>query len=103
VGGDAALLREVAGIFCHDAPNLLAAIQTQIEKQDAAGLERAAHALKGSASNFGARAVADAARTLETMGRERDLSRAREVFDRLALEMERLIQALADVAGKPPA
>jgi len=103
VGGDAALLREVAGIFCNDAPNLLAAIQTQIEKQDAAGLECAAHTLKGSASNFGARAVADAARALETMGRERDLSRAREVFDRLALETERLIQALANIESKPSA
>ena len=57
VGGDHELLSEIAILFLEDGPRAVAQIQQAIEQGDARRLESAAHALKGSVANFGARAA----------------------------------------------
>jgi HPt (histidine-containing phosphotransfer) domain-containing protein len=94
VDGDEALLREVAGMFLEDCPRLLSEVREAFERGDAHGLGRAAHALKGSVGNFGARAAFEAARRLELMGKGGDLARAGEALAALEAEMERLALAL---------
>jgi PAS domain S-box-containing protein len=102
VGGDVQLLRDIAEIFCNDGPTMLADIERQIARRNAAGLERAAHALKGSVANFGARGAFESARALEMMGREGNLAGAPETFDALERQIERLIFGLVEFTKPSP-
>ena len=96
VGGDRAFLAEIADVFCGDSPRLLDEIRQQIENEDAAGLEQAAHRLKGSVANFSARPAFETAHTLEMMGQRRDLSNAHEVFETLEKQVQRLVRQLSE-------
>jgi HPt (histidine-containing phosphotransfer) domain-containing protein len=69
VGGDVDLLKEIARIFMDDCPRALAELRDASARGDCVLLERAAHGLKGAASNFGASSVVAAALHLEKMGR----------------------------------
>jgi CheY-like chemotaxis protein/HPt (histidine-containing phosphotransfer) domain-containing protein len=59
------MTREVIALFAGDAPNRIADIRAALAASDSAGLSRAAHALKGAASNVGAEALSDACFVLE--------------------------------------
>jgi two-component system, sensor histidine kinase and response regulator len=83
VGGDKQLLQEIAVLFLEECPRALAEIQEAIAHGDAAKLENAAHALKGSVANFGARDAVAAALRLEQMGRARDMSGAAAILPTL--------------------
>ncbi len=74
VGGDAELLKEIALLFLEDYPQSLRELREAIETGDAKRVERAAHGLKGSVSNFGARTAVEAAYRIETMGRAEQLT-----------------------------
>ena len=69
VGGDEELLKEIADIFLEDYPKVLEEIQAALACGDARRLEQSAHTLKGSAGNFGAKAVVETASRLEQLGR----------------------------------
>jgi len=102
VDGDTELLRELAGLFLGDCPTQMAAIGQAIATGDAAGLRSAAHALKGAACNFGAKAVTDAALKLEILGRDSQLAGAGAACSALEAEMEHLeldLTALAQGDG----
>jgi len=90
VGGDEALLKEIAELFLADCPNALRDLHQAVERADAQAVERAAHGLKGSVSNFGARPVVDAAQKLENMGRSRQLDDAASALSALELTLEAL-------------
>jgi two-component system sensor histidine kinase/response regulator len=70
VEGDTQLLGEMAGLFLKNYPRLLEEIRRAVEQRDARALERAAHTLKGSVSNFTARRAFQAARRLERLARQ---------------------------------
>jgi len=74
VGGDLDLLKEIAHLFVEDYPKLLKDLQQAIASGDAVAVERTAHGLKGSVSTFGARTAMEAARSIESLGRARQLS-----------------------------
>jgi CheY-like chemotaxis protein/HPt (histidine-containing phosphotransfer) domain-containing protein len=76
VEGDRELLRKMVRAFAAQADKLLAEIHTAVARGDAAALERAAHKLKGSLGNFGARSAAEKALRLEILGRGGDLTGA---------------------------
>jgi two-component system sensor histidine kinase/response regulator len=76
VGGDKQLLREIAVLFIEECPRAVEQIQQAVARGDAAKLENAAHALKGSVANFGARNAVEAAFRLEQMGRVNEMSEA---------------------------
>jgi signal transduction histidine kinase/CheY-like chemotaxis protein len=59
------MTREVISLFMHDAPQRVEAIQLAQRGYDSAALSLAAHALKGAASNVGAKRLADACTALE--------------------------------------
>jgi HPt (histidine-containing phosphotransfer) domain-containing protein len=90
VGGDLDLLKEIAHLFVEDYPKLLADLHQAIDRGDAVAIERTAHGLKGSVSTFGARTAMEAARTIESLGR------ARQVNDLAAL-LHTLESALAEL------
>ncbi|MGE0679975.1 MAG: response regulator [Candidatus Binatia bacterium] len=96
VEGDVELLREVVGLFFEEAPELLSAIREAIARRDSMKLEYAAHSLKGTVSNFGARAAREAALRLEVVGRSGDLTYAEPACAELEKEITSLTQALTN-------
>jgi two-component system, sensor histidine kinase and response regulator len=99
VGGDEDLLREVCQIFLDESPNLLRKLQEAIADTDAEAVMRAAHSLKGELSYLGVPEAARAARELEGLGHEKNLSRAPELFTLLERELADLRLALKDPVG----
>lgn len=102
VEDDFELLVELAGLFLNDAPAQIDRMRAAIEQGDGEGLYIAAHALKGSAGNFCAVPVAEAARRLEALAHERNLGAAAEVLAVLEIELSRLLLALRVLAGGAP-
>jgi len=90
VGGDAELLKEIAILFLDDYPKSLSELRDAVETGDAKRVERTAHGLKGSVSNFGARPAVDAALQLETMGRSQKLIEVEDLLRTLELALAAL-------------
>ena len=95
LGGDEELFAEVAELFRSDGPKLLGEIRGAIAAGDAATLKRAAHGLKGAAGYVGGTFAVSAARRLELIGTEGELSLAAEAFRALETEVDRLVADLA--------
>jgi HPt (histidine-containing phosphotransfer) domain-containing protein len=101
VEGDGELLQDIIDLFLAETPKKLAKIQNAITEKDAGRLQRAAHELKGSVSNFGAPTAVDLALELEGLGKGFKFVGALDVFNILVEEMERLKLALENYAGGP--
>jgi len=69
LGGDRELFEDMAGFFIADAPELMQRLARRTAEADAVGVAHAAHALLGTASNFGARAVTEIAERIERSAR----------------------------------
>jgi two-component system, sensor histidine kinase and response regulator len=100
-GGNEELLGEMAVLFAAECPKHLQEIREAIARQDAAGLARAAHTLRGSVSNFCAPAAVAAVGELETMGRNSELEGAAVACEALEAALEQLKPALARLAPIP--
>jgi PAS domain S-box-containing protein len=100
VGDDAALMRDLIGIFRTDSARMLAAIRKAVGRRDAAAVRFSAHALKGAVANFSAPAAYDAAQQLEMLAREGNLAHAGKVYDRLVKEIGLLKKALSALARR---
>jgi signal transduction histidine kinase/DNA-binding response OmpR family regulator len=64
------MTREVIGLFLADTPPRLASMDEAQRQGDAAALAKTAHALKGGASNIGAKAIQQHADALESAAKE---------------------------------
>ncbi len=94
VEGDRALLRELVDLFVPQAAGTVAELQRSVDAGDAGGVERAAHLLRGSASNFGTSDVLETAFALEQMGRSGLLDGAHSRLSDLRRELDELLVAL---------
>jgi CheY-like chemotaxis protein/HPt (histidine-containing phosphotransfer) domain-containing protein len=94
--GDKALFAEILGMFLEDAPIKIEKIQEHLKEEDLTGLEFQAHSLKGAASYFGADALEKVAFEIELAARDRELDRARTLFERIQQEFVRFKRALDD-------
>ena len=99
VGGDRKALVRIVRTFRADYPKQLVLLRDAVAAGDAAGLRRAAHALKGAVSNFAAAPATEAAMALQAMGDRQDLGAARGALVRLELELESLCADLLVLAG----
>jgi HPt (histidine-containing phosphotransfer) domain-containing protein len=95
--GDFDLLLEIIGISLTQFSKHLPSIQDAISKGDPKHLERAAHALKGTAANLLASDVMKTASQLEEMGKAGSLAGANEALQSLEAELTKLRLALAEV------
>src|SRR4051812_49063998 len=66
-------LREIVGIFLDDTPRRFAELEESLAAGDANRFSRAAHSIKGSASNLGASLLRAAAERLELRARQSGL------------------------------
>ncbi|MEX0714682.1 MAG: response regulator [Pirellulales bacterium] len=99
LGGSTELFDDMARFFFEDSPGLFADIRRAIEAEDGKLLQRAAHSLKGLASNFGARCVVEAALELERIGAQGGLDQAPPLCKTLEDQLERLEEELKN---RPP-
>ena len=97
-GGNEKLAKSLTKSFLADAPRRLAAIRAALAAKNAAKLDTAAHALKGSVAIFGAQSAVTAAKNLEAMGRSRNLSGADAQFRALEAAMQQLQTELIKIA-----
>ncbi len=102
LGGDEELLRELCQIFLEESPKLLQKLRQGIGDTDPDAVMRAAHSLKGELGYLSAAGASQAARELEDMGHEKNLSRAPAVLAVLERELAGLHLALKDPAGVAP-
>ena len=102
LGEDEDLLREMCSIFLSESANLLQKLRQAVAEGQAEAVMRAAHSLKGEVSYLAAPAATEAARRLEDMGHEHDISRASEALALLEREMERLRRSVREFVGAEP-
>jgi two-component system, sensor histidine kinase and response regulator len=76
------------------APGVLAALRGAAGAGDAAGVREAAHGLKSSSAQIGARGLAELAKELEALGRANELGVARSLVERAFAEFERVRRAI---------
>lgn len=86
-------LAELIDLFLEDTPPRLAKLQESFQAGDAAEVERAAHSLKGSAGNLGAKSLSEVCLIIMTTAREGRLPEA-GLVERAAFEFRRLKPAL---------
>jgi HPt (histidine-containing phosphotransfer) domain-containing protein len=91
VDGDRQLLAELAALFIQDYPRLRDEARESIQKGDHSSLERAAHTLKGRLAFFGIQKGRQQTIALEMMGRQNDLSRAKQALAEVEAEMESIL------------
>jgi CheY-like chemotaxis protein/HPt (histidine-containing phosphotransfer) domain-containing protein len=81
--GRDSVLGRVIGIYFESSGSLLAAMADAVKRGDAEALRNAAHSLKSSSANVGARPLADLCRQLEAVGREKRVQEAPALLARL--------------------
>ncbi|HWF36942.1 MAG TPA: Hpt domain-containing protein, partial [Candidatus Acidoferrales bacterium] len=90
VGGDQALLADLAKIFCEQSPKLLSAIETSIAEKNLPALKRGAHSIRSAISTFAAQRASDIAAELEESSRPEGFDQYRETFSTLKALVEEL-------------
>lgn len=100
--GDRELLLRMIEAFLAETPMLLEDTREAISRRDNLALERGAHTLKGSVSNFVARRAYDTAAELEEIGRGGNLKDAAAVHARLQSELDDVVDVLVGYAQGEP-
>lgn len=101
VGGDEQLLRELAGLFLEEYPQLLQAIRSALDRADLTSACNGAHQLKGLLAQFGADSLRQIAWQLETAARSGDAAGAAGAARVLAEGMDELRPELLVLAKQP--
>jgi two-component system sensor histidine kinase/response regulator len=94
LGDDLDLAKKLVDIFVDQSPHLVEQIHSAIAAGDSDALRRAAHALKGTISNFPAGPAREVAARMEMVGFDGDISAAREIYPLLEQEVTRLKSVL---------
>jgi len=82
--GDPELLVDLIQMFLEDSPSKVEAVTDGLAVGDFDKAERAAHSLKGSSGNLGARLVQDVCEQLQLSTRNHELDTSRELAPKLA-------------------
>ena len=88
----------IGTLFLEDSRTRLAELTIALTLGDADAVAGIAHAVRGSAANVGADAMARASASLEELGRARNLNEARSSFDDLSEAFEQ-VRELLSLAG----
>lgn len=91
------MLRELIEIFLRELPGWMAKLEAAVSEDETNVVFRVAHDIKGSTDVFGASNAAEAAQTLERMGRAGDLRGSDEALGVLKAELVWVRQALQAV------
>jgi len=83
LGDDHELIAMVLDTFIADAPRQLSSLREATARGDGESARRAAHSLKGAASNVGAVAIQKLAQIAEQASRDGDLARVTSLVDEI--------------------
>ncbi len=95
--GGTDFLKELIEIFLQDIPERLKELDEALAKSDAPIVSRAAHTIKGSSSNFGAKRLAKVAHEIELSGKNANLAAAGEATPRLKAEFGLVADGLKQI------
>jgi HPt (histidine-containing phosphotransfer) domain-containing protein len=98
--GDVELAQQLAAIFIEESPRMANRLREAVAEGSADAVQRAAHALKGSLSNFIDGGPMATAFELETMGRNGRLDEASRTLARLDGEIADLVTALKEFQSR---
>ena len=82
--GDPELLLDLIHMFLDDSPSKVEAVEQGLKSGDFEKAERAAHSLKGSSGNLGARLVQDVCEQLQLSTRSHQLAESMSLAPKLA-------------------
>lgn len=94
IGNNERLLKDLARLFLEDVPTLAQELDVAFQQNQTEDALRAAHSIKGLASNFDAFELQESAAELERLLREDRITIARELYDRMLLAMETVCVAI---------
>ena len=94
LGGDEELARQLVTLFIEECPRMMAQVRESVTQGDADLVRRAAHAFKGSVSNFTADGPTVTAFALENIGRDARLDEASATLAQLEREVDVLMTQL---------
>ena len=94
LGGDEELARQLVTLFLDECPRMMAQVRESVAQGTPDLVRRAAHAFKGSVSNFITQGPTATAYALETIGRDGRTEDAPAVLARLEVEVDALIAQL---------
>jgi PAS domain S-box-containing protein len=92
--GEESILGKLIEVFLENTPRLFDEARAAVASHLSPQLERAAHTLKGSCSNFGAERMRVACERLEGLGKEGELAGAEELLSQIEKEFEYVRVAL---------
>jgi CheY-like chemotaxis protein len=99
VAGDRKLLSELVALFRIEGPRRLTDLRRALIAGDVAGVESAAHGLKGSVGTLQAKRSFDAAEAVELLARRNEMQNIEAACATLEDEIAQLQRALATFAG----
>ena len=98
--GSSNLLEKLTTSYCKSASESIDILRKALAKSDVSTIKAAAHALKGSSSNLGARGLASMCAQLEKSAEADELLDCQETFDQMVHESQRVQSALRMEAQK---
>jgi HPt (histidine-containing phosphotransfer) domain-containing protein len=87
---------ELVQLFINDTPTRIEQIQTAINNSSGPDLKAAAHSLKGSASNLGARTMAASCATIMQHARNNEFAAAAELLKSIETDFAKVKVALLE-------
>ena len=93
-GGDEVLVRELVSLFVESCPRWLESLRARLRENDLPALAKAAHAFKGSVSNFTKDGAAATALQLEQVCATGRREAAAATLQRLEQDVQKLIAAM---------
>ena len=90
------VLAKVIGLYLEDSPQLLENLREAVAEGNAAAIRTAAHTLKSSSANLGAKSLAELCKNLEAQGKAATLEGACELLE----EVEKVYAAVCDALRK---
>jgi HPt (histidine-containing phosphotransfer) domain-containing protein len=88
--GEPDVLAEIFNLFLDEVPKRIDVLRSAVKSGDAAKVQRAAHSLKGSSGNIGARAMHDVCRQLDERAKDGDLDTLQPLLDALVSEYQKV-------------
>lgn len=95
--GDPELLLDLIQMFLDDGPEKVRAVQEGLLAGDFDKMERAAHSLKGSSGNLGARILQETCERIQVATRQRQLDETRGLAGQLAADFAQAEAALREL------
>ena len=96
LGGDIALLQDMARFYLEDSPQLLRDLEHHLKSGQAMAAKRSAHSLKGLSANFDRIELIEACADAERLAHAGQLDEARSILPNVQSQANRLAVDLAE-------